>query len=108
MRRFELKLAGKNRKVPDPLRKIFGTGVLGGDPTRKIRARVDPKTGKPDIELKPSLKAGRFPKIIQKVHTDARLPPLKENELKRVVENLHHSTLEDPEVIHTIEPLAKL
>jgi hypothetical protein len=30
---------------------------------------------------------------------------LKENELKRVVENLHHSTLEDPEVIHTIELL---
>jgi len=51
MRRFELELAGKNGKVPDRLRKIFGTGVLRGDPTQKIKVKVNRRTGKPGIEL---------------------------------------------------------
>lgn len=116
MRRFELKLAGT--KVPDPLRKIFGTGVLAGDQTQKIKARVNPITGKPDIELiynKTQLEDGTvkiavdtrrvsdLPKIIQKIRTDAGLLPLEKDELKRVVESAQISVIENPEVLYTIK-----
>src|SRR2546421_12555497 len=48
MRRWTLKIKGRAGKLPDPLRQ-FGTGVLAADPTQKIRAKVDSKTGRPDI-----------------------------------------------------------
>jgi hypothetical protein len=118
MRRWELKLPGYSGKVPDPLNWL-GTGILASDPTQKIKARVNPSTGKTDLELVTNKKIRadgkiqfaidrrnftEIPLIIQRTRARAGLPPLDATDLSQAVAAVETGcqTGENPDVLYAI------
>ena len=124
LRRSELRLAGNSGKVPERVDLMFGNSVLASDPSRRMRATLNPDTGKLDIReiysatnvtlgngtvarriIVDRKDAGRLGTILQRERKRAGLVPLPEEELDRQVEELAAGvqTLDNPEVHIQIE-----
>jgi hypothetical protein len=122
VRRAELGIAGRGG-VPDAFRQILGDSVLASDPSHRLRATVDPNTGKLDIRTVPSSSPQQLPDgttakrlvlderdidglgdIIQKIRRRNNLSPLSPEEIDQLKQNARDNlaVIENPKAILNI------
>jgi hypothetical protein len=126
-KRSKFKLAGQSRKAPDAISHFVKTGkaTLASDPTRNVRVRWNPKTGKLDVKLStrirerpdgnaeilldasnPDVARQQLFKLIQRHRRRSGMVPLAPKELVQQVEAVWESrrleAIENPQLLHNI------
>lgn len=124
IKRAELGMIDRAGKAVDPLRKMFGVGILASDPEKRIRFVPDPATGKlvprmmhhsTRTKLEDGAEAvritldesdiGQLGKIVQRERKRAGQEPLPESEIEALVTAAKQQigTIEQPSVLYKLK-----